>query len=304
MVSQSSSEIAEVVPADSGSSATGATASRRSLRGLVRRAVSTTVLAIISFIILYPLLFVFFTALKSDREIRTAPLAPPQEWIWQNFSEAWTRGNLNIYYKNSIIVVIPVVLVVISAALVASYAFSRLKFRGNRVLYWFFVAGMGLPLISVIIPLFYNMRSWHLLNTHWSVILPMVGILLPFGILLLTGFIDEISTDMLEAAKVDGATDLHIVWHIVIPVTRPGIVTLLVFAFLWTWNQFFLPTIMLTNDSVRTLTVGLSYFIGSYDTDQALLAAGVLITAVPVILVYVVFQRQFIRGITLGSVKA
>lgn len=261
------------------------------------------VLSLVTAIVIYPFIFVILTSFKMSNEVRVNPLGLPEHWLWRNYAEAWVRGNLNIYYKNSFIVAIPVVLAVIACSLLASYTFSRLRFPGSRFLFWFFIAGMGLPLEAIIIPIYYMMRDLSLLNTHFAVILPMIGLILPFAILVLTSFIDKIPSDLLDAAKVDGASDWQVLWHVVIPIAQPGIVTVLVFSFLWTWNQFFLPTVMLTENSIRTLPVGLAHFVGAYNTEQHLLAAGVLLTIIPVIVVYVIFQRQFIRGLTVGAVK-
>jgi raffinose/stachyose/melibiose transport system permease protein len=133
--------------------------------------------------------------------------------------------------------------------------------------------------------------------------LPQVGLLIPFGVLIMSGFFAQLPSELIDAAKVDGATNWQSLWLILVPVARPAIVSLAVFASLWTWNSFFLPTVMLTKDSVRTLPLGLVYFVGEYQTQQHLLAAGALITATPIILLYLVFQRQFVRGITVGSLK-
>ncbi len=275
----------------------------RKVRKLFHRLVPFLILSAVTAVVLYPFIFVLLTSLKTSNEVRVNPLGLPEQFLWGNYSEAWGRGNLNVYYKNSLIVVVPVVLTIIACSILAGYALSRLRFRGSRVLFWFFIAGMGLPLEAIIIPLYYMMRDFSLLNTHLAVIFPMIGLILPFGILVLTGFIGKIPSDLLDAAKVDGATDWQILRHVVVPIAQPGIVTVLVFSFLWTWNQFFLPTVMLTDNRVRTLPVGLAYFIGAYNTEQHLLAAGVLITAVPVIVVYTIFQRQFIRGLTVGAIK-
>jgi raffinose/stachyose/melibiose transport system permease protein len=133
--------------------------------------------------------------------------------------------------------------------------------------------------------------------------LPQIGLLLPFGILIMSGFFAKLPGELIDAAKVDGATDWQALWYVFVPMANPAIVSLLVFASLWTWGSFFLPTVMLTKDSMRTLPLGLAYFIGEFTTEQHLLAAGALIAAAPIIVVYFIFQRQFVRGITVGSLK-
>ena len=260
-------------------------------------------LVLLTIAILYPFAFVIFTSLKGSSEVRINPIGLPQQLLFSNFSSAWTEGKFSVFMRNSFIIVVPVVLAVIVCSLMASYAFARLKFKFSNGLFLMFVVGQGLPLEVVLIPLYYMMKDMGQLNHYTSVIFPMIGLILPFGILLLTGFISEISSDIFDGAKVDGANEWQTLWHIVLPIARPGIISLLVFSFLWTWNQFFLPTVMITDNNFRTLPVGLAYFIGSYDTEQNLLAAGSLITAAPVIVLYIFFQRNFVRGIMVGAVK-
>jgi raffinose/stachyose/melibiose transport system permease protein len=260
-------------------------------------------LVVLTIAILYPFAFVILTSLKTGNEVRINPIGLPQHLLFSNFSKAWIDGNFYIFMQNSLIIVVPVVLAVITCSLMASYAFAKMKFKYSNGLFLLFVIGQGLPLEVVLIPLYYMMKDLGQLNHYSAVIFPMIGMILPFGILLLTGFISEIPLDIFDSAKVDGANEWQTLWHIVLPIARPGIVSLLVFSFLWTWNQFFLPTVMITDNRFRTLPVGLAYFIGSYNTDQNLLAAGSLITAAPVIILYLIFQRQFVRGITVGAVK-
>jgi raffinose/stachyose/melibiose transport system permease protein len=260
-------------------------------------------LCLITITVMYPFVFVLFTSLKASNEVRIHPLSLPAHWLWSNYREAWTGGHFSTYFRNSIEIAVPVVIAVVISSILAAFAFTQLRFRGSRVLYWYFLAGLGLPLEALIISLYFQMLDLDLLNTPWSVMLPMIGILLPFGILLLTGFVGEIPGELLDAAKLDGASDRQLLTQMVVPLAWPGIVTVMVFSFLWTWNQFFLPAVMLTNDSARTLPIGLYGFIGTYTSEQHLLAAGTLITAAPVILLYVVFQRQFVQGITVGSLK-
>ncbi len=257
----------------------------------------------ITLLVLYPLVFVLLTALKTSNEVRISPLSLPANWLWDNFATAWTVGNFQTYLVNSILIAAPVVIGVLAVAIPAAFAFGQLRFRGSRALYIVIVAGMALPLEALIIPLYFVMKALGLLNTSVAVILPMIGLILPFGILLLTGFISEIPSDLIDAARVDGASNRLVLTRLVLPLIRPAVYTLVIFSFLWTWNQLLLPTVMLTKPESMTLPVGLSYFVGAYDSEKQLLAAGALITALPVIALYAVLQRHFVRGITVGAVR-
>jgi ABC-type glycerol-3-phosphate transport system permease component len=276
--------------------------SRRAKR-FNKKLVPTLFLVVLSAAILYPLYFVLLASLKGANEVRANAIGLPTHWLFSNYITAWTKGDFSIYFKNSIIIVIPVVFMVIFCSLLASFALTRIKPWGSPFFFIFLIAGQTLPLEAIIIPLYYQMNRAHLLNNPLSVILPMIGLIIPFGVLLLTGFIDSIPSDILDAAKVDGASTWQELLFVVLPISQPGVVALLVFSFLWTWNQFFLPTVMLPQPAARTLPAGLNQFIGTFTYEMQLLAAGTLITAVPVIIIYLIFNNQFIRGITTGAVK-
>jgi raffinose/stachyose/melibiose transport system permease protein len=272
-------------------------------RRTIGRFLPVLALSLIAAVVLYPFVFVLLTSLKTSNEVRIDPLGLPSHWLWRNYREAWTGGHFDTYFRNSVLVAVPVVVAVVVSSTLAAYAFGQFRFRGSRVLFWYFLAGLGLPLEAIIISLYFQMLDLDLLNTRWAVIFPMTGLIIPFGVLILSGFIGEIPRELLDAAKIDGASDWQVLAQIVVPMAWPGIVTVVVFAFLWTWNQFFLPAVMITDAGARTLPIGLYSFIGAYTSEQHLLAAGTLITALPVILLYVVFQRQFVQGITVGSLK-
>ena len=185
----------------------------------------------------------------------------------------------------------------------AAYAFAVRRFRGSTALFALLMVGLTVPLDILIIPLYYEMLDFHILNTLWALILPQVAMSLPFGILLLRAFIQDLPRALLEAARIDGCSEWRLLIHIVIPLCRPPLLSLLVFVFMWTWNQFLLPLVLTQSDSARTIPIGLSVFQGRYVTELPLLMAGVTIAFVPVVVVYVFFQRHIINGITAGALK-
>jgi len=279
------------------------TGTRVRWRRLARRIAPALALSLITALILYPFVFVILSSFKTGNEVRINPLGLPEQWRWSNYVQAWVEANFGTYFKNSVIQVVPVVAMVIFASILAGYALSRIKFFGNHILLVYFIAGLGLPLEAVLVPLYLMMLDFKLLNNHWSVILPQIGLLIPFGVLVMSGFFAELPGEILDAATVDGASHWQTLWYIAVPIANPAIMSLLIFAALWTWGSYFLPAVMLTRDSVRTLPLGLAYFVGEFTTEQHLLAAGTLISALPVTVLYVLFQRHFVRGITIGSLK-
>jgi raffinose/stachyose/melibiose transport system permease protein len=279
------------------------TSAHQALTKRVGRGVATLSALFFSLFVLIPFAWVIFTAVKSRREVPRNPLGIPAEWHWGNFGEAWRVGHFDRYFLNSIYVVIPTVLIILVFSTLAAFAFSQLRFKGKNLLFAILLIGLAVPLDILIIPLFYDLLNMGLVNTHWALILPQSAAILPFGILLLRSFMEDVPGEILDSAKIDGCSTFGLLFHIVVPLSRPALASLLVFSFMWTWNQFLLPVVLIQDDRMRTLPVGLNYFQGRYSTNIPLLMAGATISFIPIVLVYVVFQRQFIKGITAGALK-
>ena len=260
-------------------------------------------LAVLSLAVLFPFYLVLVTALKTDNRVSENPLGLPDVWRWGVFRQAWNEGHFGSYFMNSVYVAVPVVLAVLAGSLMTAYAFATMRFRGRGLLFAVLIAGLTIPLEIIVTPLYYEMLHLGLLDTLWALILPQIAINLPFGVLLLRAFIGDLPRDLLDAGRMDGCGHFRLLTRVVLPLCRPALLSLLVFTFMWTWNQFLLPLIMVQSDSARTLPIGLSYFQGRYSSDLPLMMAGVTITFLPIMIVYLVFQRQIIRGITTGAGK-
>jgi raffinose/stachyose/melibiose transport system permease protein len=263
----------------------------------------TALAGLLSLFVLVPLFLIFVTALKDRLQIAQNPLGLPEVYLWENFARAWEQGNFALYFRNSIFITFPSVVAVVVLSLLAAYAFALLKFPWKEGLFIFFLAGMTIPLGVLAIPLFYEMLDLGLIDTHWALILPQIGISMPFGILLLRSFIQSIPREIIEAGRIDGCSDWGLLWRIVVPISRPAIYSLLIFMFTWSWNEFLLATVLLQTKAARTLPLGLNFFRGRYSSDFPMLMAGAIITFIPVVIVYVIFQRQFIKGIAAGSLS-
>ena len=268
-----------------------------------RRLWMTLAAMVFSLFVLVPFAWVIFTSVKSQKELSHNPLGIPMEWQWGNYVEAWTRGHFDRYLLNSVLVAIPTVVLVLVCSTLAAYAFSLMEFRGKNVLFIIFLLGLTIPLSILIIPLFYELLSLGLLNTYWALVLPQVAKTLPFGILLLRAFMEAFPTEILDAARIDGCSTWGLLYRVVVPLSAPALTSLLVFTFMWTWNQFVLPVVLIRDDAMRTLPVGLNFFQGRFVTDIPLMMAGAIISFLPIVLMYMFFQRQFIRGITAGAFK-
>ncbi len=277
---------------------------RRSRRiSRLRSVVYTLIAGLLSMFVLVPLFLVFVTALKDRLQIAQNPLGLPAVYLWENFARAWEQGNFGLYFRNSIFITFPSVVAVVLLSLLAAYAFAMLKFPWKEGLFIFFLAGMTIPLGVLAIPLFYEMLDLGLIDTHWALILPQIGISMPFGILLLRSFIQDLPREIIEAGRIDGCSDWGLLWQIVMPISRPAVFSLVIFMFTWSWNEFLLATVLLQTEAARTLPLGLNFFRGRYSSDFPMLMAGAIITFIPVVIVYVIFQRQFIKGIVAGSLS-
>jgi raffinose/stachyose/melibiose transport system permease protein len=264
---------------------------------------SYVVLVLLALFTFLPLLLIWFTAFKPNIDTVTRPYAPPDSLYLHNFVEAWRVGRFGTYFQNSVRITIPVVLASVVCSVLAGYALACIKFRGGRILLAVFTIGLMIPTQALLISLFITMRDLHLLDTFWSVIVSEIGFALPFGIFIMRGFFRSLPTELTDAARMDGCSELRLLWHIALPLSLPAVLALAVFQFIFSWNDFLFPLVFLSSEDSRTLPLGLIYFTGKYSTDWALTGAGVIMISAPVILLYILLQRHFVRGIVAGGLR-
>ena len=261
------------------------------------------VLVVFAILSLFPILWMWIAALRNRNEVLANPFALPKSLDFGNLAEAWTVGRFGDYFVNSVITTVPTVGGVVALSCLAGYGFARFVFRGKTFTFYAFLLGLMVPFQSIMIPLYYELRDFGMLGTYWAFILPAITLGLPFGIFLMQAYFRGIPTDLADAAKIDGCSEFQIFWYIMMPLAGPAVATLTVFQFVWTWNAFLMPLLYLQSESLRPIPLGMMFFQGRYTSDIGLLAAGVTIATVPVVIIYFIFQRQFIRGITAGAVK-
>lgn len=261
------------------------------------------VLLTVAFLCLMPFVWVWASALKPSLEIADTPLALPRQPTLQNFGNAWVQGRFGKYFANSVIVTVPIVAITLTFSALAGYAFARHYFQGRQTLFYIFLLGLTLPFQSIMIPLYYTLRDTGILGTYWAMIIPQSALGLPFAIFFMRAFFQSLPRELEDAARVDGCHELGVFWRVMLPLTAPGMITLGIFSFLGAWNAFLLPLIFMQRESLRPLVVGLMFFQSRYTRDFALIMAGATIISVPVIAIYICFQRQFIQGLTAGAVK-
>jgi len=256
-----------------------------------------------SLLFLVPVLFVVLTALKSKHDLASQPFfALPTELRFDNFAKAWIDGNLNTYIGNSVFISLVKVPLGILIESLAAFALTRMDLKGALIVFMVFLVGMMIPMQATLVPLNIFLHFVGLENTYPGIIFVYIGFGIPFGILILRGFFRSIPKELDEAALIDGCSDGQRFFRVILPLAKPAVAALIILDFLSTWNEFILAQIFLTKDSMKTITTGLMSFIGQHSTDYTLLNAGVVLTMIPSIVVYMVFQKYFVSGVS-GAVK-
>ena len=253
--------------------------------------------------VLIPLSGVVLSAFKTDIEVIQGPFSLPETWQLDNFIQAWQVGRFNIFFKNSVIVAVAVVIMSVFLSILNGYAFGVLPLPGRKWLFPLILIGYMVPLEAVIIPLYQFMDALHLRDTIWALILPQIGLSVSFGTLWMTSFFENAPQELIDASTMDGCNRWQTLWLVLWPLSGPPVTTLTVLIFMWTWNEFLLALVLVQDEALRTLPVGLAFFQGKYSANIPLLAAGALIVALPTVLIYIFFQRSFIQGMLGGSVK-
>lgn len=252
--------------------------------------------------VLIPLLVILTTALEPAGSVNTG-ISWPSHPHWGNFQAAWSVAGFSLLMRASGIVAVSVVPAGVILATLAGYAFGTMEFRGKGPAFGVFMLGLAIPYEAIVIALYYNLKAVGLTNTYYSVIVPLIGSFMPFGAFWMRNHFAGTPTAMIEAAKIDGASSWTILWRILLPNARPALATLAVLYFIWSWNQFLLVLIMIQDPDKQTAPLGLALFVGQYTTNLPLLSAGTVIVIAPVLIVYAVFQRQFIAGLAHGAIK-
>lgn len=227
----------------------------------------------------------------------------PTDPQWGNFVTAFETGHVWTLMMSSSLIVLGVVPISLLFATLAGYALGNLRIPGGRFILIFLVLGLTIPFEALIIPLYYEIQGFGLLNTQWAIILPLIGLYMPFGVVWMRAHFVNVPRELSEAARMDGATTLQEFRRIQLPLAVPSLSALAILLFLWTWNQFLLPVVLVSDPLKRTVAGSLTYFQGQYSSSIPLLNAGALIIIAPAIIVFLIFQRQFIKALLQGAVK-
>ena len=295
---------------------------KNAARQKVYRVISFICVGILAFLFAFPLYWIITGAFKTGREINsTTPVWIPTEWDLGNFQRLFSKRSAPLFdltfgkyiitgptvpaairwLINTVFMSVASMLITCLTAAMAGYALAKKRFIGRGVVFSLVGCAMALPKQVILIPLLREMSSLGLYDTIWAVIFPIVG--WPFGLFLLKQFAEGIPTEMTEACRIDGASEWRTFTDVMFPMIKPGVGACAIFTFINSWNDYFMQLIMLTSNKNLTISLGIATMQGESSTDYGLLMAGAALASVPIIIVFLVFQKYFTKGITMGAVK-
>lgn len=273
------------------------------MRRVIVQSVLLSVLALYTAFAAGPFAWIAIMSFRTTSEISADPYGLPSEFHWWKYPEAWFNSNYETYFWNSTqVTVISVALLSILGAM-AAHCLARYRFPGNRVVFFLIFSTIILPPQITIIGVFQLLVEYGLYNTLAGLILVYISMQLPLTVYILEGFFARLPQDLFDAARMDGYSDFEIFWRITLPIGLPAIATTVVLNTIYIWNEFLFAVVLLSDESKRTLPLGIQRFLGDHLEDTGMLATGLMIAVIPIIVAYVFFSEKMIQGMTAGAVK-
>ncbi|MFD8555902.1 carbohydrate ABC transporter permease [Streptosporangium canum] len=270
-------------------------------------AMSHIALVIWAILIIGPLLWTFLASFKNNTEIFGDPITLPSSFGWDAWGRAWEKAHIGQYMINTVFVVVCSTAATMLLGSMAAYVLSRYAFPGNRAIYFLFVSGMTFPVFLALVPLFFVVKNLGLIDTHLGVILVYTAYSLPFTVFFLSAFFKTLPTSVAEAAMMDGCSHTRTFFQIMVPMAKPGLVSITIFNILGQWNQYLLPIVLLSGnvEDKWLITQGVANIStnAGYEADWPGMFAALSMTIIPVMIIYIIFQRQIQSGLTSGAVK-
>lgn len=252
---------------------------------------------------LMPVYLVLLASMKGEADLFSGPLAVPWPLEFGNFKRVWTEGGFAIYFMNSLIIAGSVTALILLTAPLAGFAFAKMQFAGREPLFILFLAGLVVPAPSVIVALYGNLQALALIDRQIGVILPQAALLLPFSVFMMRTVMEDVPDELIEAAFMDGAGLIKLYLAVVLPMVRPGLMSLALIVFLFSWQEYLLPLVVLQTETLKPLTVGAANLQGRYGVDYGGIAAAGLIAFAPVVALFLLMQRSFVRGLAAGAIR-
>lgn len=261
------------------------------------------ILTIWTIIVLFPLWTLLVNSFKPQKEIFRDPFGLPKTPTLEGYKAAWSSGRFDLYFTNTIIVTIISLCLILLVGSMAAYAIALWKSRFSTVLYIFFIAGLMIPIRLGTLDIVRLIKALHLQDTYWGLIPIYVAMGMPIAIFVLTAFIKDLPPEMFDAATVDGASEWQVYSRIVLPLMRPALATVTIFNMIKIWNDFWFPLVLIRAEKSRTVALGVSLLFGQYRTDWTRALAVLSLAALPILFLYILLSREFIKGLTAGAVK-
>ncbi len=266
------------------------------------RLLTQLLLVVWTFLCLFPLYWLFTFSLKDNSEIFGGNvIGLPNNWIWSNYSQAWGSGKISMYLTNSIIITAATLFFTLLLGFMSTYGLLRMKWKGQKFTMTYLMLGLMIPMHAALLPLLGLMKSF--LSTHFVLIIPYTAFNIPMAIMILSGFIEGIPSEMEEAAFIDGSGVYRTAFTIILPMMIPAMVTAAIFVFLQVWNELLMASVFVSKDTVRTLTVGIQQMFGQYQTDWGPIGAALVISTLPTLVLYLCMSSQVQKSLVAGAVK-
>jgi len=251
---------------------------------------------------LFPVFWVAISSFKPQSELFRFPMSfLPDEWTSENYQNALSQGDFLIYFCNTVFVAVVATLITVMINIMSGYALAKYRFPGRNIIFFVMIATLMIPLQVIMISIFLQLKRFGMLNSLWGIIIPPAAT--PTGIFLARQYMVNLPDSMIESARLDGGKELTIFWRIIIPLSKPIIATIAIFSFMWRWNDYLWPLIVITDNKKQTVQQALANFVGQLQINWSNLLAMTTISIIPVIIVFLTFQKFFMTGITSGSVK-
>jgi len=267
----------------------------------LKKSIALTIVALVIILIyIFPVFWMVLSSFKTTQEVVTQKFFPSKLMI-ENYTYLLKQSGIVRWLFNSFFISIISTIGVVIVSVLAAYSLGRLKFPGNGILFYLTLAGLMIPLQAIMIPRYLLLRDLNLLSTYWALIIPyMVN---PMFVLIVSQFFKGIPREFEEAARIDGAGEMYILFKVMVPLARPSLIAIAVFGFVSTWNDFLWPLLVMTDQKMYTLPVGLATFYGTYSMKWGVTMAGNVIASLPMLIFFMIFQEQLIKGITVGGLK-
>lgn len=261
-------------------------------------------LIIVAFVQVYPLIWLAFFSLKDNSEIFSGDVAGfPKKLLWSNYTKALSDGNVMNYFGNSVLVTAASIILVLILSSMAAYAITRMNWKLSNATMTLILLGMMVPIHAALLPLFMVLKSLHLLNTYWSLIIPYVAFGIPMAVFILGSFFKGVPRELEESAVMDGCGVYRTYFSIILPLIRPAIATVSIFTFLSCWNELMFAVTFINDTRYQTLTVGMMSMVGTYITQWGIIGAGLMITTIPTVIIYLLLNKQVQQSMIAGAVK-